>query len=375
MNWLQKRAAAIKAAQEILTKVRGEGRGLTDAEQAELDRHLAVKAEADRIEGAEREHANILGVPRDEAGTGNNKRLNFKGQQAANVVIARAGMRGGGVKALLEAGSAARVPTDEGEIVADGRPAGSIFQLVEAKKLDEGSAFSYLRQSARTNNAAPVAKGAPKPVSTYRVERIESKLEVVAHVVEGLDKYDLADNDALGTFVKDEMMYGLQEAVADQLVNGTGVSPSLAGILNTPGVRSQAPAVSPLVTIRRALGQLEDAGYVPSAILLNSTDWQDVETLQTTGGAFVLGNATSGAPLDAVERRAWGTRVGLSSAIVPGTAIVLSEGAVRIRHDGNVTLEFDPYTRFGTNEINARAEGRFQSEIRRPDGIVVAELA
>lgn len=290
-------------------------------------------------------------------------------------MIARAGMRGGGVKALLEAGSAARVPTDEGEIVADGRPAGSIFQLVEAKKLDEGSAFSYLRQSARTNNAAPVAKGGPKPVSSYRVERVESKLEVVAHIVEGLDKYDLADNDALGTFVKDEMMYGLQEAVADQLVNGTGVSPSLAGILNTPGTRSQAPAVSPLVTIRRALGQLEDAGYVPSAILLNSADWQDVETLQTTGGAFVLGNATSGAPLDAVERRAWGTRVGLSSAIVPGTAIVLSEGAVRIRHDGSVTLEFDPYTRFGSNEINARAEGRFQSEIRRPDGIVIAELS
>jgi hypothetical protein len=72
---------------------------------------------------------------------------------------------------------------------------------------------SYLRQTARTNSAAVVPEGATKPTSVYTFTRIEDKLDVVAHLSEGVPRYGFADNDALQHFLENELQCGLQVAV------------------------------------------------------------------------------------------------------------------------------------------------------------------
>ena len=89
--------------------------------------------------------------------------------------------------------------------------------------------FNYLRQTTRTNLAAPVAAGALKPTSVFTLTRIEDKLKVVAHLSEPIPEYWLKDNGALEQFVRGEMVSGLAEAVAAQAISGDGVSPNLHG--------------------------------------------------------------------------------------------------------------------------------------------------
>ena len=50
-----------------------------------------------------------------------------------------------------------------------------------------GATASYLRQSVRTNAAAPVAVGAVKPTSTYSLESVPVQLQVFAHLSEAVD--------------------------------------------------------------------------------------------------------------------------------------------------------------------------------------------
>lgn len=54
-----------------------------------------------------------------------------------------------------------------------------------------------------------VAAGALKPTSIYSVTRIESSLEVVAHLSEGIPRHWLIDNVAFETFLDNELRYGL----------------------------------------------------------------------------------------------------------------------------------------------------------------------
>ena len=62
--------------------------------------------------------------------------------------------------------------------------------------------YAFLRQTARTNNAAVVAEGATKPTSVYSVIRVEQSLAVVAHLSEGIPRYWLLDTTSLETFKK-----------------------------------------------------------------------------------------------------------------------------------------------------------------------------
>ena len=69
-----------------------------------------------------------------------------------------------------------------------------------------------MRQTRRTNNAAVVAEGAVKPTSVYSVERVEDKLDVIAHLSEGVPRYWFVDTAALQGFLANELDYGLRMA-------------------------------------------------------------------------------------------------------------------------------------------------------------------
>ena len=63
---------------------------------------------------------------------------------------------------------------------------------------------------------------------------------------------------------------------------------------------------SAIVSVRRALGELDAHGTAPLCIVMNSADWKAIELGRLTTGQFMLGAATSCAPLDAVKRQLFG---------------------------------------------------------------------
>ena len=92
------------------------------------------------------------------------------------------------------------------DVVVQGRPG-----CVDPRRVADGwcrRQYSFLQQSVRTLNAAPVAAGGTKPTSVVSVVAIENRLRVVAHISEQIDHYLLSDAVNLERFVEDELVCG-----------------------------------------------------------------------------------------------------------------------------------------------------------------------
>lgn len=115
--------------------------------------------------------------------------------------------------------------------------------------------FAYLRQTARENEAAVVSEGAVKPTSTYSVERVEDKLDVIAHLSEGVPRFWLIDSAGLESFLTNELEYGLQVAIEAKVI---------ADVNGTSGVQTVDYSTSVLQTLRKTITKLEVTGYNPA---------------------------------------------------------------------------------------------------------------
>ncbi len=278
------------------------------------------------------------------------------------------------VRALVASGSTLAPATILADSPVDlGKPASALLDVLPATVVENGQ-YSYLRQTVRTNNAAPVAVGNTKPTSVMTLERVDGALQVVAHLSEPIHEPWLSDVASLEQFVESEMVAGISAALEDQILNGNGTAPQLDGIIGV-STGTQAYATSPLVTIRTGLAQFEAAGLTASAVVLASADWLAIETATLTAGNYVLGQGTVGAPLDAIKRTVWGVPVVVSAAHTAGTAVLLSEDSVSLVTDGGVLFDWGRVNAdFAENKIRARAELRAQVEVFRPAGIIVADL-
>src|SRR5699024_7214658 len=83
-----------------------------------------------------------------------------------------------------------------------------------------GNEYDYVRQTVRTNNAAPVADGALKPTSIYTVVEVSDRVRVLAHLSEPVPQRLFKDHASLQRFLEQEMSAGLIDAYEDQVVSG-----------------------------------------------------------------------------------------------------------------------------------------------------------
>lgn len=223
----------------------------------------------------------------------------------------------GGVKALIS--GSATVPSLAGDVVEEGQRASFVRQIVPSRPLAGTDQFSFLRQTVREINAAPVAVGATKPTSTYTMEKRDDRVRTVAHLSEPIPRQHLADVATLQQFVENELRYGLELALDAQIVTGDGTGENFTGILNTPGIQVQPWSNNILTTCRSAVTKLEIQSLTPTHYLLNPADWERVELEQTSGGGdFVFGSA----PVDRAARRLWGIQVLPTPAVPAGTGVL-----------------------------------------------------
>ena len=283
--------------------------------------------------------------------------------------------RGVGIKALLADGASVAPVSLDADIVAEGKPATSLLDLLPIIR-QESPAYRYLRQVTRTNAAKPVARGELKPESAYALEPINGMLKIVAHVSEPIHEFDLADFASLETFLKSELLYGLHVALVTQALNGDGTGANFTGLNTVSGVLTQSFSGDAFTTLRKALTSLELAGHVPSGIAMHPTAWEGIELAREDGatGGFLL----NGGPVNVAQRKLWGVPVAATSAVPAGTAWVLSDGAAHLRMDADAPGALLAWGRVGDdfqrNQVRARAELRADLSVERPGGIVKVSL-
>ncbi|MFF4425039.1 phage major capsid protein [Streptomyces sp. NPDC001549] len=388
--------ATLKAAQDIAAKAESEGRDFSAAESAEVQQAIddakRLKCEYERAKATEtmRGALNALGEGLEPGAGQKDATMHPRvkasgGTDWADTMLKQLG-GAQGYKGILAGGTiAVNVPLNPDPVRID-VPVLSLRQLIPTVQNSSGR-FAYLRQTVRTNNAAVVAAGALKPTSVYTLARVDDRVRTIAHLSEPIAKQDLDDIGMLRQFIDQEMRLGLDIALEEEILEGSGSGEHMTGMANVSGSQSQAFATDILTTARKAVTKLERYGYLARAgFVMTPEDWEAFELLQDNEGRFYY-NGPAGPAVNAATRRLWGVPVVVSDAATAGTAHLadFSQMRLQVRQEGVLDWSENVYRPDGISEgvgasdfernlVTFRFEGRFGLEILRPSAIVEIDL-
>lgn len=384
--WRGIATAAAQDARTIAEKATTAGRDLTTEEKAAYDRHMTKGRDAldefKRAKSDEEIRAQVktlaaeIGEPVSVSGHGSGRRGRGSwAKTAADRMAKTMTTETDGQKSLITGSIGVPAPI-ETDIITMSEAPRSLLELIPAKGLSggygTGNSFSFLRQTIRTNNAAPVPDGALKPTSLYSLAEVEDRVRVIAHLSEPVPERYFADHANLEDFLRTEMEAGLYLALENQVVHGDGTGENLTGLLNTSGIISQAFATDALTSIRKAMTSLEVYGITPTALVLNPVDAETLDLLRDSGatGKYLLGDPGG----DGVEKL-WKVPRVPSNAVAAGTALLgdWQQAQVIIREDATLALDRSGEN-FTKNLVTMRLEGRFGFAVKRPSAFVEVAL-
>jgi HK97 family phage major capsid protein len=412
MNPELKKAAALKAANELHALVKAEGRGFTAEEKTAFDGHISdvksAQAEIDGIKAAQADAdllSSLAGEPKSERMTisdrapeaktlgeafiGSAAYQGFKSAHPSgvgkgstvnigNVKIGTLEDLYNGRKAPITTGAANVAPLRMPTIELD-RPRLSLLDLISRGQT--GGSFEYLQVISVDRNAAIVAEATGAADGLKPVSGLSTRLED-AKVYTYADGYDvtnslLSDAPALATYMDGELRYSLDNVIEEMLLNGSGTDGEPKGILNTTGVNEIAitssidDAMGLVKGVRKGITAVTQKGGVVSAVLLSPEDDEAIDLLQDADGRFFGGGPFSGAP-----GTLWGRPRVVSDRLNQGQVVLGDFKQVALLDREGLSVEaFNQHADYARrNLVYVRAELRAAQAIWRPARLAVVQV-
>ncbi|UXE05358.1 major capsid protein [Arthrobacter phage Renna12] len=431
MNLQKAAAEAAGRARAIAEKADAEGRELTAQERSDYDADMLKGRELlDQLKTARADEA-ILADARalaDEIGPGavedldgqketarsirRLKNLGFEVVDSLEFKAAMAPFKGGrvpekarfqtdpiSVKSLFTGtdDTSAGVfvtPEQTGLIEMLGRRPLTLRNLISTRTTGSDT-VEYVRQTAHTNNAAPVAEattseapthdvatgaevraagGGYKPEGSWSFERETATVKTIAEWVPAT-KRALADAGQLQGLINDELRKDIAEEEEDQILTGDGTGENLPGILTTSGIQAQAFDTDIFRTVRKAITKARTVGrVVPNGVVLNPVDVETIDLARENGatGAYL-----GAGPFSMGPRTLWGVPVVESEAIEAGRGLVgdFSKAVLWDRQQTTVTMTDSHADFFIRNLVAVLAEERVAFGVTRPTAFVDTDVA
>ena len=254
--------------------------------------------------------------------------------------------------------------------------------------------IEYVRVLTFTNAAAPVAEaltavavgGAAggsigtvdateagvKPESAMTMEKVTETVRTLAHWIP-ITRRALSDASQIRTIVDSFLRYGLEEELEDQIIGGSGSGENFTGIGNTTNVQAQAWSTDILETTRKARTLVKTVGRaVPTAYVMNPTDWETIDLLQDNEARYFFGG-----PARLGQPTLWGLPVVESEAVPAGTAYVgdWRQAILWDREQASITVSDSHADFFIRNLIAILAEMRAAFGVVRPKAFVEIDVA
>jgi HK97 family phage major capsid protein len=230
----------------------------------------------------------------------------------------------------------------------------------------------------RENLAAPVAEATAttgasgtKPEGGMTFDRVSTPVETIAEWV-AATKRSLSDAGQLQGIINDELRADLEEELEDQMLNGNGASPNLTGLANTSGTQTQAWATDILTTTRKGRTLVQTVGRaIPTAYVLNPTDWETIDLLQDNEARYYYGG-----PMDVGTPRLWGLRIVESEAQPAGAGWVgdWRKAVLWDREQAMISMSDSHDDFFTRNLVAILGELRAAWGIIRPQAFVELDL-
>lgn len=204
------------------------------------------------------------------------------------------------------------------------------------------NSYKFMKETTFTNNAGVKAEGTAYDEAALALSETTvgmNRLGVYLPVTEDQLEDELAANaylrDRLGRMVRIKAEY--------QALSGNGTAPQWNGILGLSGIQTVAATSfgSKFDAIFRAIlniGRWDATTYggaMPNLVVLNPSDWEELVTMRTTDGVYILQN-----PGQAPLSRVWGLPVAANYTLTAGTGLVLDTSffPVGLRRDIRVAV-------------------------------------
>jgi HK97 family phage major capsid protein len=180
------------------------------------------------------------------------------------------------------------------------------------------AAVVYMSETTMTNAAAEVGEGLIFAESALAFTEVTVTVRKIATYLPVTDE-QLADVAQVQALIDGRLRYFASQRLDSQLIVGNGVGVNMLGLINTPGIQTQAKGADPTPdAIYKAMVKVRVTGRAtPSGVLVNPNDWADVRLLRTADGMYIWGNPSEAGPM-----RIWGVPVAETDVITENTGLV-----------------------------------------------------
>ena len=406
MGLKEQRAAALKAAQDIIETAKTEDRDLTPDEVATVDQKHAEVTDLDKQIAAAKKSADVVArigalAPGGEKSEDTEERPardlgeHFVKAVGSQLVQAKAGGRfsvaapefkaNTDTQTLVTALSPAVTQVDT-NIVTGFRRRLTIADLLNQGTLS-GNAITYFVEGALEGDFTTVAEGAAKPQIHYaNPTAVTESLKKIAAFLKESDEM-VEDLPFLANAIRTRLLYNLGLFEENQLLNGDGTGQNLTGLLNRSGIQTEtATAVTVggddnADAIFRAMTKVQTGtGLDADGVVINPADYQNLRLRkdgndQYYGGGFFTGPYGNGVVME--QPPIWGLRTVVTPAIAAGTVLVGAfQQAATLYRKGGVRVEATNSDQddFIKNKVTIRAEERVTLAVRVPAALVEVTL-
>lgn len=408
MNKKEQRAAALKAAQEIVAKAKGESRELTDEEFTQVTGYTETVKSLDVEIKAVESRGSVLAElgSLSEAAKGAGVQRTDEYQQAVKTIgehfVKEAGDRlkaaRGQSGAVVAAKSEWMGPT---KAAGDTQTVGAVYQTPVLTEFDRtvvrqprqrlviadllgagtlgGNAISYFVENPTVEGGfGTVAESGQKPQLHFLdPTTVTDNLKKIAGFIKFSDEM-LEDLDFVVSEINTRLLYELGRFEELQLLRGNGTGTNVLGLLNRNGIQKMTRTASDSVAdfLFKGMTAVSTGSDLDAdGIVIHPLDYQDLRLSkdgndQYFGGGYFQGQYGNGGVLE--NPPIWGLRTVVTPAVNRGEVIIGAFAqAATVYRKGGVRVEStnSHANDFTTNLVTVRAEERVALAVRRPAGI------
>lgn len=410
MNLKEQRAAALKAAQEIINEAKTKGAELSPEQKSTveakfsevdtLDAQIKAAADSDALMARMGSYGAPSATDGDREAKGAAKSLGEHFVKSVGAEgLSRVKTQTGAVVAAPEWAPEVKAATDN-----QGQPASlapwlttydqtivrAFRRPVISDLLGQGTlgassnAVTYLVEGAVEGGITTVGPGGAKP--QFHIADPEQRTDALKKLAGFIKFIDEMVEDAAFwvSEINQRGLYLLALAEENQLLNGDGLGSNVLGLRNRSGIQTEtsASAADNADAIYRALSKVQTAtGLSADGIAIHPTDYQALRLRkdgngQYFGGGFFHGEYGNGG----IEWQPalWGTRTVVSAAVPVGRPLVGAfNAAATVYRKGGVRVEStnSHASDFTNNLITTRIEERVALAARIPGAFVDVTLS
>lgn len=378
MTMREKRAA-------LVAELRGLSAGVKSADADSMTRASELMRDIDeldkKIKAADDATATIADIARVDTTGGRTTMTRKSLGDAAVEAVKDAGLKQG-VSGRVSAKAATDTVTNPANMQGDVRQ--DVYfdstRRVYARDLftQEPTQLNAITYFKATVTGAPtiVAEDGAKPQFNVDPEPVTVPLTKVAGIIKESDEL-LDDYPRLAAAINERGIYEKDVVVENQLINGTGASGQVKGLLSTDGIGAveyanggTAGAIADAI-FEATMTVLNNSGRDADGLIINPADYQALRVYKDTNGQYLGGGYFSGAYGNGTYTRypdIWNLRTVVTPAIAAGTMIVgnFTAGASVITKGGTVVETGHDGDDFSHNRVTVRVEERLALAVYEP---------